>query len=162
MDLSIEELRRHALFDPTFRRLEIIIEGLNKAIIYFRGNELAIDWWGSLDDKKEYESIYKLAILAIEDYLRLTIRDFFDIHEEKDYLPFYESEPNINLIFLLADYIKSTTKASNESLSKFDLSINDYPIYHGIVILNKDKDLNEILKNLKEYRAKLIDLKYPE
>ncbi|PQA92942.1 hypothetical protein B0A69_12275 [Chryseobacterium shigense] len=162
MGLSIEELRRHALFDPTFGRLEIIIEGLNKAITYFRGNELAIDWWGSLDDKKEYESMYKLAILAIEDYLKLTIKGFFDIHEEKDYVTFYESEPHIDLIFLLADYIKSNSKASKESFSKFDLSIDNYPIYHGVVLLNKDQDLNEILKNLKEYRAKLIDLKYPE
>ncbi|MCT2560291.1 hypothetical protein [Chryseobacterium herbae] len=162
MDLSIEEIRRHAIFDPTFGRLEIIIEGLNKAIVYFRGSELAIDWWGSLDEKKEYESMYKLAILAIEDYLRLTIKDFFDIHEEKDYIPVYKSEPHIDLIFLLADYIKSNSKASEESFSKFDLNIDDYPIYHGIVILNKDQDLNEILKKLKEYRAKLIDLKYPE
>lgn len=155
MDLTIYEIRRSALsFDLQFSRLEIIIEGLNNAIKYLYGSELCIDWWGTMDEKYECETIYKLAILAYESYITSSISDLFDKHQNLQ--QFYNLSSDIILVLAL-----SNTKDCQDILEGYNLDVNDYPIYNGIKILDKNKDLIQIIKVLKSWRNQLIYLKYP-
>ncbi|WP_265428272.1 hypothetical protein [Chryseobacterium sp. YIM B08800] len=158
MDLTIDEIRNSALnCDFNISRLKIIIDGVNNAIKNLYNEELAIDWWESLDEKKEYEAICRLAILAFENYIESTINSF-----SKEYLSKFDN-PNLNidLIIVLANLITSKTD-NHESLRKFNLDINNYPIYNGIILLNKDKNLNQIIDILVKWRIDLIYFVYPK
>ncbi|MDR6922373.1 MULTISPECIES: hypothetical protein [Chryseobacterium] len=159
--LTTEQIHGMMLnYDQNISRLEIIIEGVNKAVTHLRSEELGIDWWGTLDEKYEHELIYRLAILAFEDYLEKTIGSFkVEPSKEKDYLQLYHSEPAIDLIFSLAKYIKWNPDAS-EQLSKHNLNPNLYPIYHGVLALNEKRDLNAIIKRLQNWRIQLVNLAY--
>lgn len=160
MDLTIHEIRRSALsFDLQFSRLETIIEGLNNAIKHLFGSELSIDWWGTMDEKYECETIYKLAILAYESYITSSISGLFDKHQNLQ--QFYNLSPDIILVLALAEYITSNTKDCQDIFEGYNLDVNDYPIYNGIKILDKNKDLIQITKVLKSWRNQLIYLKYP-
>lgn len=162
MDLTKEELQRHALsFDFNFRRLEVIIKGLTQAINYLRGSELAIDWWGKMDEKYEHESIYNLAILAFEHYLETVLSDFKMVNEE-DRSQLYSSEPAISLIFTLAKYIKNDPDFSHKTLNHYHLNIHDYPVYNGIIALNPQQNLEEIIKQLQKWRTKIINIYYQQ
>lgn len=159
MDLTTDELRENALqWDQNIRRLEIIIESVNKAIKNFYQYEYALDWSGILDAKEECEAIYRLAILAFENYIHSTIRIYFE--EENEYSKFYKLEQDIDLIIILAKHITSSEN-KDSLLNKFNLNVNDFPIYHGIIVLNKNRDLDEIVETLKKWTAKLIHIKYP-
>ncbi|MCU7616451.1 hypothetical protein NZ698_04515 [Chryseobacterium sp. PBS4-4] len=157
--MTIDQIRKSALnWDEKISRLEIIIEGVNKAIKNLFHNELSSDWWGTMDERQECEAIYRLAILAFENYIYSTIRIYF---KEKDYSKFYEFEPNVDLIIKLAKHITSGENTDQEALKKFNLTTNDYPIYNGINLLNADKNLDEIVEILKRWRTKLIHIIYP-
>lgn len=161
MDLTREELRRHALsYDFSIGRLKTIIKGLNEAVAYLRNSELSIDWWGTMDEKYEHESIYNLAILALEHYLETVLSDFKMANEDSCQL--YYSEPAISLIFTLAKYIKNDPDFSYKTLNHYHLNIHDYPVYNGIIALNPQQDLEEIIKQLQKWRAKIINIYYKE
>ncbi|KQT16145.1 hypothetical protein ASG31_14345 [Chryseobacterium sp. Leaf404] len=138
MDLTVNDLRRHALsFDLYFSRLEIIIEGLNNAVKHLYESELSIDWWGSMDEKHELGTIYKLAIIAYENYIISSVRYFLEEGENPQ--QFYNISPDIILVLSLAEYMKSHSKNNQEIFKKYSLYEDNYPIYHGIKILNKIK-----------------------
>ncbi|MDR4892446.1 MULTISPECIES: hypothetical protein [unclassified Chryseobacterium] len=162
MDLTIEQLRSSSInFDMAASRLQIIIKGLNDALVYLRCEEQGIDWWGTIDEKYEYESIYNLAILAFEHYLKTTIEDYKLVNEE-DNSQLYYSEPNISLIFILAKYIKNELEFPQKALSHYNLNIHDYPVYNGIIALNPQKDLEKIIKQMQNWRTKIINIYYQE
>ncbi|MDR6371145.1 hypothetical protein J2795_001809 [Chryseobacterium bernardetii] len=162
MDLTKEYLRNDALnYDFSFGRLETIIKGLKEAIHYLRGSELSIDWWGTMDEKYEHESIYNLAILSFEHYLKAVITDYKLVNEE-DSTQLYYSDPDISLIFVLAKYIKNDLESPQKALSYYNLNIHDYPVYNGIIALDPKKDLDEILNQIKKWRNKIITMYYEE
>lgn len=162
MDLTREQLIDHALsHDSDFERLKVIVKGLNKAIAYLRGEELAIDWWGTMDEKYEHESIYNLAILAFEHYLK-TVLTGVKIVNEEDNSQLYYSEPAISLIFTLAKYIKNDPDFSHKTLNHYHLNIHDYPVYNGIIALNSQQNLEEIIKQLQKWRTKIINIYYQQ
>lgn len=162
MDLTKEDLRNDALnFDISFGRLKTIVKGLNEAIHYLRGNELSIDWWGTMDEKYEHESIYNLAILSFEHYLKTVITEYKLVNKE-DSTQLYYSDPDISLIFILAKYIKNDLESPQKALSYYNLNIHDYPVYNGIIALNSQKDLDEILNQIKKWRNKIITTYYEE
>ncbi|PIF45634.1 hypothetical protein CLU96_2643 [Chryseobacterium sp. 52] len=159
MDLTIDQIRNAALhFDQNITRLQIIIKGLNNATKHLLNEEFSIDWWGTLDQKYEYESIYRLAILSYEKYIRSTI----EVPSGEEELTFYKSEYNVGLIITLAKYITSAFDNPQEILDAYHLKIDDYPIYNGIIILNKDRNLEEIIHTLEKWRVKMIYLKYTD
>ena len=159
MDLTIRDFRRLALsFDPQFSRLQTIIEGLNNAIEHLYESEFSIDWSGTMDQKYECETIYRLAILAFESYITSSATSLCD--EDEDFQQFYNLSQDIILILALSEYITSNTENSKKILEGYTLDINDYPIYHGINILDKDKSLNQIIKVLKSWRNQLVYIKY--
>ncbi|PWN62926.1 hypothetical protein [Chryseobacterium viscerum] len=160
MELSTEQLRSHSIsFDMAVSRLKIIIKGLNDALTYLRCEELGIDWWGTINEKYEHESIYNLAILAFEHYLETILTDF-KIFDEEDNSQLYYSEPNISLIFILAKYIKNELEFPQKALNHYNLNIHDYPVYNGIIALNPQKDLEEIIKQMQNWRNKIINIYY--
>ncbi|MDW9379564.1 hypothetical protein [Chryseobacterium sp. JV558] len=162
MDLTNEQLWSSAInFDMAASRLRIIIKGLNDALTYLRCEELGIDWWGTMDEKYEHESIYNLAILAFEHYLKTVLTDYKLVNEE-DNPQLYYSDPDISLIFVLAKYIKNELESPQKVLSHYNLNIHDYPVYNGIIALNLQKDLNEIMKQMQNWRIKIINLYYQE
>jgi len=162
MDLTKEDLRNHALaYDSTFERLKIIINGLKNAITHLLGDELSIDWWGTMDEKYEHESIYNLAILSFEHYLKTVITDYNLVNEE-DSPQLYYSDPDISLIFVLAKYIKNDLEYPQKALSHYNLNIHDYPVYNGILALNPQKDLEEIMKQIQKWRTRIINIYYQE
>lgn len=159
MELTTDILRESALnMDFNISRLKIIIDGINNATKNLYNNELAIDWYGIMDEKKESESIYRLAILAFEDYIESTINSFL----EKNNSNYDIINSNVDLIITLAKLITSKTENHDESLKKFNLNINNYPIYNGIILLNKNKNLNEIIDILVKWRIDLIHFVYPQ
>ncbi|KIC63068.1 hypothetical protein [Chryseobacterium taiwanense] len=160
MDLTIRDLRRHALsFDPEFSRLETIIEGLNNALKHLYDSELCIDWYGCMDEKYECETIYRLAILAFETYITSSATNL--CNEYKNPQHFYNLSPDIILILTLSEYITSNTESSKTNLNNHNLDINNSPIYHGIKILNKERNLSKITKVLKSWRNQLVYIQYP-
>ncbi|RQO40296.1 hypothetical protein DBR39_04930 [Chryseobacterium sp. KBW03] len=160
MELSTEQLRSHSIsFDMAVSRLQIIIKGLNDALAYLRCEEQGIDWWGTINEKYEYESIYNLAILAFEHYLETILTDF-KIFDEEDNSQLYYSEPNISLIFILAKYIKNELEFPQKALNHYNLNIHDYPVYNGIIALNPQKDLEDIIKQMQNWRNKIINIYY--
>lgn len=162
MDLTKEDLRNHALaYDSVFERLKIIINGLKNAITHLSGNELSIDWWGTIDEKYEHESIYNLAILSFEHYLKTVITDYKLVNEE-DSPQLYYSDPDISLIFVLAKYIKNDLESPQKTLGHYNLNIHDYPVYNGILALNPQKDLEGIMKQAQKWRTKIINIYYQE
>lgn len=162
MDLTREDLRRHALsYDFSIGRLQTIIKGLSEAVVYLRNRELSIDWWGTMDEKYEHESIYNLAILAFEHYLETVLSDFKIVNEEER-SQLYCSEPAISLIFTLAKYIKNDPDFSHKTLNHYHLNIHDYPVYNGIIALNSQQDLEEIIKQLQKWRTKIINIYYQQ
>lgn len=161
MDLTIDELRKSALeWDQNISRLKIIIDGVNKAIKNLYHNELSTDWWETLDEKQECESIFRLGILAFENYIHSAIRIYFE-EEKEDYSKFYELEKDIDLIITLAKHITSSEDRDSDALIKFNLNANDFPIYHGILLLNENKNFDAIIEILKSWRIKLVLMKYP-
>ncbi|WPO89060.1 hypothetical protein [Chryseobacterium sp. HR92] len=162
MDLTKEDLRNDAqTYDFSFERLKIIINGLKNALNYLSDSELSIDWWGTMDEKYEHESICNLAILAFEHYLKTTIEDYKIVNEE-DNSQLYYSEPNISLIFILAKYLKNELESPQKALSHYNLNIHDYPVYNGVIALNSRRDLDEIVKQIKTWRNKIITIYYAE
>lgn len=162
MDLTKEDLRNDALtHDFSFGRLKTVVKGLNETIAYLRGNELSIDWWGTMDEKYEHESIYNLAILSFEHYLKTVMADYKLVNEE-DNPQLYYSDPDISLIIILAKYIKNDLEFPQKALSHYNLNIHDYPVYNGIIALNPQKDLDEILNQIKKWRNKIITIYYEE
>jgi hypothetical protein len=161
MDLTIPDLRRHALsFDPQFSRLEIIIEGINNAIKHLYESELSIDWWGTMDEKHECETIYRLAILAFETYITASSASLYD--EQENPQQFYNLSPDIVLVLALSEYITSNTEDCKKILESYSLDLNDYPIYNGIKILDKNRNLSQIANILKSWRNQLVYLKYSD
>ncbi|MGL6129396.1 hypothetical protein [Chryseobacterium artocarpi] len=162
MDSTKEQFIDHALsYDPDFERLKVIVKGLNEAIAYLRDEELAIDWWGTIDKKYEHESIYNLAILAFEHYLK-TVLTGVKIVNEEDISQLYYSEPAISLIFTLAKYIKNDLDFAHKTLNHHHLNIHDYPVYNGVIALNSQQNLEEIIKQLQKWRTKIINIYYQQ
>ncbi|WES98606.1 hypothetical protein P2W68_03105 [Chryseobacterium arthrosphaerae] len=103
---------------------------------------------------------YIMAILAFEHYLETVLSDFKMVNEDSCQL--YYSEPAISLIFTLAKYIKNDPNFSYKTLNHYHLNIHDYPVYNGIIALNPQQDLEEIIKQLQKWRAKIINIYYKE
>lgn len=160
MELTNRDLRRHLLFfDPAFSRLENILEGLDNGIKHLYSSELCIDWYGTMDEKHECETIYRLAILAFETYITSSAVSLCKENENPQ--QFYDLSSEIILISALANYLTSTTKNYDTIFEKYSLEINNYPLYNGIKILNRERDLLQIGKILKSWRNQIVYLQYP-
>ncbi len=106
MDLTLRDFRRLALsFDPSFSRLENIIEGLHNSLEHLYGSELCIDWHGTMDEKHERETIYRLAVLAFETYIISSAAGL--CKEDENSQQFYDLLPDVVLVLALSDYITS-------------------------------------------------------
>ncbi|GEN74607.1 hypothetical protein [Chryseobacterium hagamense] len=160
MDLTNRELRRSALFfDPSFSRLETIIEGLNNGVRHLYNSELCIDWYGTMNEKSECETIYRLAILAFETYIITSATSLCKENENPQ--QFYNLLPDITLILNLADYITLKTGNYEKIFKKYALDVSNYPIYNGIRILDEDRNLIQITKVLKSWRNQIVYIQYP-
>lgn len=160
MDLTSRDLRRLALsFDPSFSRLENIVEGLNNGIEHLYGSELCIDWHDTMDEKHECETIYRLAVLAFETYIISSVAGL--CKKDEDPQQFYGLVPDVRLVLALSDYITSKTDNYKEIFKKHALDSTDYPIYNAIKILNKDRNLIQITKILKSWRNQMVYIQYP-
>jgi hypothetical protein len=160
MELTVRDIRRHTLsFDLEFSRLTIIIDGLNNAIRHLYDSELCMDWWGCMDEKHECETIYRLAILAFESYITSSSASL--CNENEDPQKFYDLLPEVILVLALSKYITSNSGNYKKDFALYHLDVNDYPIYHGIKLLNKDRKLTEITKILKSWRNQIVYIQYP-
>lgn len=159
MDLTSRDFRRLALsFDPSFSRLENIVEDLNNGIEHLYGSELCIDWNGTMDEKHECETIYRLAVLAFETYIRSSTTDLCNEDESPE--QFYDLLQDVILVLALSDYITSKTDRYKQVFEKYALDVTNYPIYNGIKILNKNRDLIQISKILKSWRNQIVYIQY--
>lgn len=159
MDLTIRDFRRIALsFDPQFSRLETIIEGLNNAVSHLYESELCIDWWGTMDEKHECETIYRLAILAFENYIISSATNLCNENENPQ--QFYNLLPEVILILSMSEYITSNNDSYKKIFDLHNLNVNDYPIYNGIKLLSKDRNLSQITKILKSWRNQIVYIQY--
>jgi len=147
-------------FDQRLKRLELILTGLDNAVKYLQEEELAIDWYNTMNPKKEFESIYRLAFLAMEDLIKSSITD--RVKNVDDYNQYYKLEPQVELIVSLANlcYKESNDKSYTDILKTYSLDPNDYPLYNGLKILNKDRSLMATMTIILSWRRKLDDLVY--
>ncbi|MBK7174823.1 MAG: hypothetical protein IPH84_16685, partial [Bacteroidales bacterium] len=149
-----------------------IIEGLTNSIDLLRNKKQDISWYDSTWFLEDLEPILGISLIALQNYINGSIKDFSDTTNNKT--RFFKFSPTINgfeksgieLIIGLANFYKHKEDTEIHSITKltlesFELEINkDYeiensPIIKGILLLDKDQDLNNIIKLVKSWRDNL-------
>ena len=158
--------------DPRAVSLDITIKGLTNTIAVLENQINEIDWYDGVWFIEESEPVYGLAFIAFQNYINGSIKDFADNLKEKE--SYYKLEQTLNkgnrskieLIIGLANYAKhkdegTLHKGTKNILDHFNLNyenvtyLDNSPIFQGLTLLNKDRDLFQVKNIVTDWREYL-------
>lgn len=151
--------------------LDLTIKGLSETITVLKNQIDEIDWYDGDWFMEESEPIYGLALIAFQNYINGSIKDFANSLKEKESFYKVEQSPKdgtrskIELIIGLANYAKhkdegTPRKGTKDILDHFKLAFNNVtyldksPIFQGLTLLNAEWNLFQVknlVTNWREY-----------
>jgi len=152
--------------------LDLTIKGLSETIEVLHNQIDEIDWYDGVWFMEESEPVYGLALIAFQNYINGSIKDFADSLSNKE--SYYKLEQNgkegnrskIELIIGLANYAKHKDegmlhKGTRDILDHFKLTYDDVtyldksPIFQGLTLLNEEWDLFQVKNLVTDWREYL-------